>query len=124
MNNQSIGRILRSNSQQVKLKILKNRMYGQTNPCNEIFLTGSGGKTRLGMFGSVNKKLALDKRVWKNQNGVKIPLGKMNRSHCQACLQFCHKRRHFQTRTTKDGYTYQEWVAMFFAKVMDPNTLE
>jgi hypothetical protein len=108
----------------MKLKILKSRMYGQTNPCNEIFLIGSGGYSRLGMFGSVNKKLALDKRVWKNAEGVKIPLGKMNRSHAQACLQFCHARRHFQTRTTKDGYTYPEWIAMFFAKVMDPGTRE
>jgi hypothetical protein len=122
MTNQSIGRVLRD-KKQVKLKILKNRMYGNINPCNEIFLSGSGGYSRLGMFGSVNKKLPLNKRVWKNWKGVKIQLGKMTRSHAQSCLQFCHQRRTW-TKHVKDGYTYQEWVAMFFAKVMDPNTLE
>ncbi len=123
MTNQSIGRVLRD-KKQVKLKILKNRMYGSINPCNEIFLTKSW-TSPLGFlkFGSVNKKLPLNKRVWKNIDGYKLPLGKMTRSHAQSCLQFCHQRRTW-TKHVKDGYTYQEWEAMFFAKVMDPSTLE
>lgn len=106
---------------QIKLIQTKGRVL--RNPCNEIFL-GTIFMPGLGRprFGSVNKKLPLNKRVWKNARGVKIPLGKMNRGHCQAALQFCHQRRNF--KGTKDGYTFPEWVAMFFAKVMDPNTLE
>ena len=99
----------------------KGRGWRGTNPCREISILGPI-TCKLGTYGQVNKKLSLARRVWKNADGAKIPLGKMNRGHLQAAMQWCMKRRTFGR--TKDGYTYDEWIAMFVAKLLDPNTLE
>ena len=78
-------------------------------------------------FGQINKKVPLNKRVWKNIDGVKLPLGKMNRGHIQAAMQWCIQRResfgHGEWRRTKDGYTYDEWIAMFLAMLLNPTVL-
>ena len=102
-----------------KLTILKNRI---SNPCGEIMLD-SFDKWR-----QVNKNLPLNKRVWKNIDGVRIPLGKMNRGHIQAAMQWCMARRGQKNALSgpmdKDGYTYDEWITMFLAKLLSPDTLE
>jgi hypothetical protein len=101
--------------------------YTMKNPCKEIFL-GEPEPLTFNKWGKVNRKKPLDERVWKVRDGHKIPLGKMNRGHIQAALQWCiqHKSTFENTpwTRTKDGYTYDEWIAMFLAKLLDPNTLE
>lgn len=88
--------------------------------------------TRLGIakYGTVNRKKPLDDREWKVRDGHKLPLGKMNRGHIQAAMQWCMEHNDKSSndppgwRRSKDGYTYDEWIAMFLAKLLDPNTLE
>ncbi len=100
---------------------------GMRNPCNEIILSWPE-TLALDKWGKVNRKKPLDDRVWKVRDGHKLPLGKMNRSHIQAAMQWCIQHKESFGKTpyvrTKDGYTYDEWIAMFLAKLLDPGTLE
>ena len=81
-------------------------------------------------YGAVNRNKPLDRRVWRNIDGHRLPLGKMNRAHIQAAMQWCIRNKSSPANPTgwnsytKDGYTYDEWIAMFLAKLLSPDTLD
>ncbi len=58
--------------------------------------------------------------IWKNVDGVKIPLNKMTRAHVQNCLNWCIHRTDRPHLNFKDGHTYQEWITAFTVLLFDP----
>jgi hypothetical protein len=67
------------------------------------------------------KKKPIEQWIWKNIDGVKIPLSKMKRPHVQNCLNWCIKRSTLPHIDQKDGHTYQEWITAFTVRLFDPS---
>ncbi len=85
---------------------------------NELRVIGMGSNGQ-SLFGKVKKKPYQD-WVWRNIDGIKIPLCKMNRPHVQNCLNWCIRRGGNPSQTWKDGHTYQEWITAFTVQLFDP----
>jgi len=65
-----------------------------------------------------------------------VRVGNMHRGYVRECLQWCMAHQHERFRWTysdgtwgetaiiKDQHTYQEWINVFFLKLLDPNLPE
>ena len=66
----------------------------------------------------------INEMVWVTEDGRKIRLDQMSRTHIQNCLRWCQTKLDKSGRPAgqikKDGFTYQDWLSAFFAKLMDP----
>lgn len=64
-------------------------------------------------------------RVWKTRDNQELRVCEMKRTHVQNSLQWCMQRTGDLDwdgfPETKDGFTYEEWVATFLVRLLDPD---